>query len=50
MRTGSCRTCARSAAPTTNPYDERPYDDAEFEDFGEALAEAVEPRGGRHAA
>lgn len=31
------------------PYDERPYDDAEFEDFGEALAEAVEPRGGRHA-
>ncbi|WP_340377977.1 DoxX family membrane protein [Streptomyces sp. SS7] len=30
-------------------YDEPPYDDAEFEDFGEALAEAVEPRGRRHA-
>ncbi len=31
------------------PYGESPYDDAEFEDFGEALAEAVEPRGRRHA-
>ncbi|MFI1048443.1 DoxX family membrane protein [Streptomyces griseoruber] len=30
-------------------YDEPPYDDAEFEDFGEALAEAVEPRSRRHA-
>ncbi|MFI7504243.1 DoxX family membrane protein [Streptomyces sp. NPDC049687] len=29
-------------------YDEPPYDDSEFEEFGEALAEVGEPRGRRH--
>jgi uncharacterized membrane protein YphA (DoxX/SURF4 family) len=30
-------------------YDEPPYEDDGFEDFGEALAEATEPRSRRHA-
>ncbi|MFF5183721.1 DoxX family membrane protein [Streptomyces sp. NPDC000345] len=35
--------------PVGSAYDEPPYDDAEFEDFGAVLAEAAAPRGRRHA-